>query len=391
MTKKEQKQKDILMVTRPICLPWDEASKNFAWEISKRLNNKNRRFHLLTYKNLPYTFKSIIEHPIYSNKSLRLSKKEKLKLLKFLLLNKEPIDIMHFLFTPSENTTKIVKKFILPRYDFRYKNKEKSLKTVQTVATLDFKKITKENVLDYLFASRIVTHSRHTKDFLNNKGLKNVTHIYPGIDTDKFKPRLKDKGLLKKLGILYHDKVILYTGEYVRLQAADMIVKAFHILTQKYNNLKLIFACRIKSKEDIEKKETIDLRFKKLGISGKVIFLETFNEMEKLYNLANIFLFPVKKMTGKFDIALTILEAMASKLPVIISDVGALQEVIQVKNSAVVLKEKSAIELASQISLILNDKNLENKLKNNARKNVERHFDINVCAKEYKKLYNEIT
>ncbi|MBD3300167.1 MAG: glycosyltransferase [Candidatus Moranbacteria bacterium] len=389
MDSTKQNPKNILMATRPICLPWDEASKNFAWELSKRLNSSKRRFHLLTYRHLPYTFLNIFEHSIYKNPSLQLSNKEKLRLLKFLLFNNQKLDILHFLFTPSPLTTKIIKKLILPRYKFGRKESE-AVKTIQTVATLNFQAIGRENVRDYLFADQIITHSKSTKKSLNKLGLKNVTHIYPGIDVQKFKSQPKSKFLQKKLGISYRDRVILYTGEYLRLEAVDIIVKAFQILSPKFNNLKLILACRIKSSEDESKKEEVDLRFKKLGLSQKVIYLETFGEIDKLYNLSSIFIFPVKKMTGKFDIALTILEAMACEIPTIIADTGALKEVVQEKDAAIILKEKTANELADQIKNILINRSLEAKLKTKARKNIENHFNINECVKKYRKIYDKI-
>ncbi|MEA3273243.1 MAG: glycosyltransferase family 4 protein [Patescibacteria group bacterium] len=379
--------KQILMVTRPICLPWNEASKNFAYELARRI--KGNTFHLLTYKNLPEKKANIKEHPIYTSPDLQLSLKQKLRLLKFLARLPAGIDILHFLFTPSPLTTAILKRTVLP---MARAGKSNHFSTIQTVATLNFLKMNSNNWKTYLFADKIVTHSDYSKNLLLKLGVPNVTCIKPGIDLQKFKPRPKNKLTLKKLGIAEEEKVILYTGEYVRLRAMDTIIASLPQLVKKYPTLKLILACRLKSHEDSVKKKEVQKKIAELGLTNKVIFLETFPKMEQLYNLADIFIFPVKEMTGKFDLALTVLEAMASGLPVIISDIQPLIETVQRPNSALTLTSttKAPRELTLKILEVLQNNKLANKLKVRARKNAESFFDIRECTKQYEQLYATI-
>ena len=380
-------KKQILMVTRPICLPWNEASKNFAYELAKRI--KENTFHLLTYKNLPKKLANIEEHPIYTSPDLQLSLKQKLRLLKFLARLPAEIDILHFLFTPSPLTTAILKRTVLPMARAR---KASPLSTIQTVATLNFPKMNSNNWKTYLFADKIVTHSNYSKNRLLKLGVLNVTCIKPGVDLQKFRPRPKNKLILKKLGIEEDEKVILYTGEYVRLKAMDTIIASLPQLIKRYPALKLILACRLKSPQDAEKKKEVQKKIAELRLTSKVIYLETFPEMNQLYNSADIFIFPAKEMTGKFDLALTVLEAMASGLPVIISDIQPLTEVIQYPDSALTLAntERTPRELTLKILKVLQNNKLANKLKVNARKNAESFFDIKECTKKYQQLYKKV-
>jgi glycosyltransferase involved in cell wall biosynthesis len=378
-------KKQILMVTRPICYPWNEASKNFAWELAQRIEENN--FHLLTYKKLHQKKSNIKEHPIYTSPDLQLSLNQKIKLLKFLLNLPLEINILHFLFTPSFLTTAILKNIILPKLKIK---KNKQIKTIQTIATLNFSKINKGNWKSYLFADKIITHSEYSKTKLTNLQVPNVTCIKPGIDLKKFQYRPKNKQLLKKIGIEEKDRVILYPGEYIRLGATSKIIKALVQLAKRFDSFKFIFACRLKSQQDLEKKNKIQKKIAELGLANKVIYLETYPKMEDLYNLADILIFPIEKMTGKFDLPLTILEAMASGLPTIISEIEPLIETARYPDSALILREGSAEELSSKILKILQNKKLENKLRTNARKNTESFFNIEDCIDQYKKLYREI-
>jgi glycosyltransferase involved in cell wall biosynthesis len=382
---KTNERKSILMVTRPICLPFDEASKNFAYSIAKNLPKFD--FHLLTYSKLPpkIVFDNFKQHPIYTSPSLKLSFFQKLKLIKFLAKLSKDLEVLHFLFTPSKLNSFIIKKLLFSKLNLL--NRNLNLKTIQTIATLDYEKINKNNVFDFLFAKKIITHSDLTKDFLIKLGLNNVQRIYPGIDTEEFKPREKSELLLEKLNLTKKDKIILYTGEYVRLKAIDLIIESLLLVKAKLKNFKLILACRIKSKADLQKQKEVKQRIKKMQLDNHLIYLETFSPMKDLYNLADLFIFPVKEMTGKFDIALTILEAMASGVPSILSSVGALGEIPKIKGSAVMLKKLEAKALANPIINLFNNKDLYNQTAKLSRENIKVNFDIKECVRQYEEVY----
>jgi glycosyltransferase involved in cell wall biosynthesis len=378
-----QIRKDILLVTRPMCPPWDEASKNFAYNLANRIPAHN--FHLLTYKKLPHSQDNFREHPIYSSASLRMSLGQKLRLLLFFFAIPKEIDIIHFLFTPSRVTGGLLKNLLLPAAEFQAKKK---LHTLQTAATLDFERLTAKNIKQILFSEKIITHSRYSEKFLEGFGLKNVSQIYPGIDLEKFKKRKKDITLLEKLGIKSEEKVLLYTGEYTRLQAIDLIIKSLPKVKEKFFDFKIILACRIKSHADLTKKKEVKKRLAEMGLLSSVVFLETFSPMTKLYSLADVFLFPVKTMRGKFDIALTVAEALASGIPSIISDLDPIKEAAAYPDSALFLRERTPEELSYLILQILQNKDLAFKLEKSAQLGARERFNLDDCAKEYEAVYN---
>ena len=55
----------ILLLTRPICPPWDEGSKNFAYTLAK--NAGDFEIHLLTCGYLADLADDIIQHQIYTS------------------------------------------------------------------------------------------------------------------------------------------------------------------------------------------------------------------------------------------------------------------------------------------------------------------------------------
>jgi len=381
-------KKRILLYTRPIVPPWDEASKNLAFDIATNLPGNRFEIALLTPKKSTFNKELVKINPqikpeeVYSSANLNL--KGKLKLLKRLYRLRLKTNLIHFLFTPRSTTSLLV----------RLRLKFSKVKTVQTVATISKKNLRESKKLrKILFADTVIVQSKNTLKKLQSKGIKKARLIYPGINLKKYKAKPRNQELLKKLKFKRNDFVVLYTGEYTRLKASDDILSAIRILFKEYsenNNLKFIFACRIKSKADQKKKDEIIGVLKKEKIKSKVAFLDTFIEMDKLYNVSDLNIFPVREMAGKFDIPLTIIESMACEKPVIVSKLVNLKEIVGKNTNGLVCKTGNPKHLAEQIHLLKTDKKLYNKVAQNALNFVRENFDIKKNIKEYDKIYKKL-
>lgn len=187
-------KKRILFYTRPITPPWDEASKNLAYDIATNLPRNQFMISLLTPLKSPFNKKLVKKHPhikpeeIYSSANLNF--KEKLQLLLRLFRPNLKIDLIHFLFTPRSITSFLI----------RLRLKLTKIKTLQTVATLSKKNFRNTSKLNkILFADLIVVQSKNSFKQLKAKNVENVKLIYPGINLKKYKPTSKDSKTLRKL------------------------------------------------------------------------------------------------------------------------------------------------------------------------------------------------
>ena len=380
-------KKKILFFTRPIVPPWDEASKNLAFDIAINLDKSNLEVQVLTPRKSKFNQELTRKYPyikpeqIYQKSDLDLS--GKIKLIKRLFRLKLNTDLIHFLFTPRPLTSTL----------FRTRLKLSKIKTIQTVATISKKNLANSKKLKkILFANIVVVQSKNTLNKLKKAGIDKALLIYPGINLKKYRPGKKDPDLLKKFKIDKKDFVVLYTGEYTRLKAIDDILKSIQLIFKKnpQNNLKFILACRIKSKADQKKKNQIIKVLEKEKLTKKVIFLDTFSEMEKLYNLSDINIFPAQEMAGKFDIPLTLVESMACKKPIIVSRLTNLKELVGKNTRGLVCKIKDPEDLAEKINLLKNDKKLYNEIARRAQDFVEENFDIKKNIKKYENIYKEL-
>ena len=424
----------ILLVTRPLVPPWDEASKNFAYFLAKSISDPNIEFHLLTTRErLDGVGANYIQHPIF--RSGQFDFEAKARLAAFLGTKARSFDIVHFLFTPTPLNAFLAKHLVGTRP-----------KTMQTIATLREERWGAREWKQMFFADRLVTYTDHSKQKLEATGFKNVERIYPGIDLEKFSPRPKDPETLRALNLSPDDFVVSYAGEYARLGATDMIADMLirhlsplpssplqgevprtrdggvphphqdstssspsphysplpspsplssseytekHLSSGRGDGIEktiFLFALRVKNEEDRKKKEEIIERFRVAGILDRVRFSDTVSDVAALYNVADIVTFPVADMAGKFDVPLVILEAYACGRPVILSDLPLFREFSN-PNISATIPRGDGDSLWNAIESLHRDETKRNTLGANARVFVEQNFDLKRTAEMYRSYF----
>ena len=373
--------KKILFVSRPITPPWDEASKNFAYNLAKEIshNSDSPEIHLTTTHTQLGLTTNIKQEEIYkySEKDFKFS--DKLRSLFFQFLFKNSFSIKHYFFTPTKSNSWLIKNIL----------KGKS-KTIQTVATLREDLFSDGEIKKMMFGDIITTYSDYAKNKLESLGFDNVYKIYPGIDLHDYYPREKSSAELKKAGFTKDDFIVNFAGEYIRLGAMDTVIDSFIEVSQQIPEARLSLAVRVKNDKDAIKKEEVVAKLKKENILNKVSFHDSGSyKMSDIYNLSDISIFPVGNMNGKFDIPLVVVEAMACAKAVIVSDLPILKEFSSDNNSVSVEKD-SVLALTQAIIDLYNNKEKRLTLAKNALEFSHKNFNIHVAAQKYQELYDKL-
>ena len=369
--------KKILFVTRPLSPPWDEASKNFAYDLACTLTD-----HAIT---IPVDVINadapahITQQKIYSSNYFSLW--QKTRLVFYLWQNAQKFDLIHLLFTPTKFNSTVL-KFILGN---------RNVKIIQTIATVRDDLYTVQDLKNMYFGDVLVTYSQWAKKKLENIGFTQITQIYPGINLSKFSPSPKDPALLIQLGFTKNDIIISYPGEFVRLGATDLIIDVFLDIWKDstYAHIKYLCSCRIKNDADQKKKKAIIRRITDAGFRDRVVFTDTFGDVNALYNLADIIIFPVTSMKGKFDVPLAMIEPYACKKPVIASNLPLFQE-FSSDTINVIIPTAQKEPLRNAILALTADLARQKTLGENAYIFAHQTFDIKNVARNYTKIYEQL-
>ncbi|MDO8566276.1 MAG: glycosyltransferase family 4 protein [Candidatus Moranbacteria bacterium] len=372
--------KKILLATRPLVPPWDEASKNFAYFLGREV--KNHSLTLLTTKEpLSKLPESVRQESIFS--SGRFYLRTKYELFSYLRQARARFDITHYLFTPTKQNTNLIKWFAKPTRG----------KTLQTIATLRDDLYSPDELRSFFFADQLVVYTDTAKQKLEKLGFTNVTHIYPGIDLNKFHPQPKNLPLLKQLGFTEEHFIVSYVGEYARLGATDMIAKTFIDFFRKNpeTNIRIVFPGRVKNTADAEKKANIEKQFAHANLLHYAYFpANTITDVVGFYNSSDLIIFPVADLKGKFDVPLVIIEAYACGKPVILSDLLEFREFAN-ERICVTIPKDSGTKLIESVAYLKDNKAVCESLGREARAFVEQHLDLKNTAKQYEEIYTSLS
>jgi len=89
-------------------------------------------------------------------------------------------------------------------------------------------------------------------------------------------------------------------------------------------------------------------------------------------------------------ISLTLLEAMATKLPIVATNVGGNPEVVIDGETGYLVPPQNPEEMAKKLLLLINDKNLRRQMGEKGRERVIANFSIKETAKKYEELYSSV-
>jgi len=301
----------------------------------------------------------------------------KMRLAFWLLTARRKIDLIHAFFTPRRLTAAVLKA-AARRHGARF---------VQTIPTLPDQE--KLSYRSFSHAEALVAMSDHTLGRLRRIGCERARRIYPGVDIDRFSPHVETDSLRGQLGIARNCPVVLYAGEYSRLGSFHNLLSWVPEVARHVPDAKFIFAVRIKRRRDRQIENRVKRLLRDKRLSEKVILLNFVRDMPALHRLATVHVFPVDRMSGKFDLPMVLLEAMASGRPIVTSDNVPLGELFR-GDIGFQIPYKDICRWRDVLVRLLRDEVQCRQMGDEGRRVVKGWFDIKAVAKEYEALYKEV-
>jgi len=238
-------------------------------------------------------------------------------------------------------------------------------------------------------ADKIITSSKTVANYLEetyNVNKKKMEILYPPMNVNFYRPSDKNQAR-RMLRQSEEDEIILYIGNLRRNRFPEEIVlQTLYNLAKEDTKIKLlIFTPR--NDENIKRALEIKTKAKKLNLMANIrIKVENLSEKKKhiVYVASDLFLYPSLDPTGAIEPPLTILEAMASGLPVISNDLPSAREIIHdgINGYLVSIRDEQDTGLAEKISELIGNSEIITKLSYNARKCIVEEMSYsNSCIK----------
>jgi glycosyltransferase involved in cell wall biosynthesis len=221
-----------------------------------------------------------------------------------------------------------------------------------------------------------VTRDKLRKEFSFFR--KKIITVHNGIVIDKFKKKsFSDKRrVLKQLGINGKPILVTIVARLNPVKNHKLLLQAFAQIQQQISDCYLVI---IGGGELITNLQELTLD---LNLKQKVIFLGDRNDVTDLLSGMDLFVL-CSKQEGY---SISLLEACASGLALIATDVGGNKEIVT-KDNGVLVQSDNVQALSKGISQIILDKQGMQKMGENSRKWVVNNGSVEVMANKYEELY----
>lgn len=203
-------------------------------------------------------------------------------------------------------------------------------------------------------------------------GKENVPVIYNPVD-------LREFGIQQNKNKLDGNITITTVGRLTYQKNHKMLIEAFHLAKKKIKSMRLLIVGEGELRDELEKQ----VESKKLNNS--IYFLGERNDIPEILNNTDIFV-----LSSDFEgLPLSLLEAMASGLPIIATRVGGVPDIITHSRNGLLVEKNDVEGLAEAIVNLTNNKSLRVKIGMN---NIEdsKKYDVETMVNKYEELYRKL-
>jgi len=201
-----------------------------------------------------------------------------------------------------------------------------------------------------------------------------------GIDLSEYE-NLPGRGEFRKKYLL-NEKIILYLGRIHKIKGPDLLARAFAELSKEIDNVKLVIAGPDDGYLTSLKKLVADLE-----ISDKVLFTGPLYGEEKLRAYVDADVYVLPSVYETFPVS--VLEACACGVPVIVTDRCGIADIIDNKVEYVVEYNKD--QLKDAIIKVLSDEGLRRRFGEEGKRLVREKFGWDVVVAKVENIYRNVT
>jgi len=235
---------------------------------------------------------------------------------------------------------------------------------------------------------RFVTMSRHLEQWLvNDVGIdaRQVTQLYSGVDAEKFSPRSGSRAGLLPGGFADDSTFIIGTaGRLDPVKDPLNLVRGFAALVS--DDAALRARARLVYIGDGSLRAELETEAGRLGVREACWFAGSRDDVAQLLRALDLFVLP----SLNEGISNTILEAMASGLPVVATRVGGNAELVEEGVTGSLCAPAAPEALANAMRPYFADPALGSRQGSAARARVMQRFSIDRMVQQYTDIYSQV-
>jgi len=366
-----------------VCYPTFGGSGIVATELGKAFAERGHEVHFITYskpvrmdmftENMFYHKVSVADYPLFEYAPYELLLSSKLVDVAI----SQQLDLLHVHYAIPHASAAYSAKQIL-------KSRDIDLPFITTLHGTDITLLGKDKsyqpVIEFAInqsdAVTAVSESLKDDTYRFFKVYKNIKVIPNFVDFSLYENGVDTK--LRSSFAIEDERIITHISNFRKLKRVDDVIHIFEGIQQNISAKLLMVG-------EGPELEGVRALAKSKGLEDKIFFLGKSKRIEQITQISDLLLLPSE--TESFG--LVALEAMASSVPVVSSNVGGLPEV-NIEGKTGFLRPVGDIDSMISVALtILKDETSLNQFKKNALEHAKT-FDLDTIVPLYEELYRSL-
>lgn len=256
-------------------------------------------------------------------------------------------------------------------------------KDIEDIYSIKKRRLWGRKLISYL-ANQVVTVSEEIKDSLvktEKISPDKILTIHNGVDIQRFNINIDKIKKKEEVGIGSKDIVIGTVGRLDPIKSYDTFLYCAKEVISEFPDLRFLLVGDGPMRKNLEELST------KLGLQEKVTFIGERLDIPELLNIMDIFVLP----SLSEGLSNTILEAMASGLPIITTRVGGNPEIIIDGETGFLVPPTDYQSLSKVLIQLLKAPSLAKKIGLAGQERAKRHFSLSKMVSSYEALYKELS
>lgn len=367
------------------CYPTYGGSGVVATELGKTLAQRDHEIHFIS-SSLPFRLSHVAgniffhevnvqSYPLFESPPYTLSLTSKM----VDIVKHAGLDVLHVHYAIPHATSAVMARQILAREGI-------SLPVVTTLHGTDITLIGQDpsfapvvtwsiNESDGVTAVSNYLRQQTYDHFAVDNGIEVIPNF---IDTDRF--HRQDKEHFKQALCPNGEKVIVHVSNFRPVKNTKQVVEIFHRVQDETEDVKLLLV------GDGPERVPTERKARELGVYDDIRFLGKQDPIEEILSIADVFLMPSASET----FGLAALEAMACRVPTVVSDVGGLPELVVDGETGYLCPVDDVDAFTDRTRTLLNDQDLHGQMAQAARDRAVETFDIDRVVPMYERYYEEV-
>lgn len=209
-----------------------------------------------------------------------------------------------------------------------------------------------------------------------------VDVIPNAIEIEKYDIEVDRWSVRRRFGVSDHEKMVLYIGRLVPQKGVEYLIRAIPRISERFHEVKFVIVGEGWMRSQLEWLANQTGQRWRINFTG---FIPD-RDLIELTKSADVMLVP--SVYEPFGIVA--LEGMAARVPVVISKVGGLAEVVEHDKTGVYVYPRSLDSIAWGVGRVLSDHGYKDWLVGNAYETVKSRFSWDAIAKQTMDVYKRV-